>query len=268
MYIPIINCLFSKNMHIKKGGRNMEWDYQQIRSGRGFIRRNWHRFDKTAWTVNRIYYILGGTAWYQGRVQLLPGFVYIFRADPAFALEQDPVDPVDLLWFDFITTQPLLSEPYLALNPAPIPALPGILQAAADEFRWGSVPIGISLAYFRLLCYHLEPFWGKPPRIRPLTASAIAAIRRMNPQQVSVSAVAEELNVNVNHLIRCFRQDMALTPHRYIAHLKIDAAKNWLDSGCTAAAVAEWLGFASPAAFSTFFKNATGVSPSQYRARR
>ena len=245
----------------------MEWDYQQIRSGRGFIRRNWHRFDKTAWTVNRIYYILGGTAWYQGRVQLLPGFVYIFRADPAFALEQDPVDPVDLLWFDFITTQPLLSEPYLALDPAPIPALPCILHAAADEFC-GAVPPQIPLAYFRLLSYHLEPFFVQRTCVRPLTAAAIAAIWRMDPRQVSVSAVAEELNVNVNHLIRCFRQDMELTPHKYIVQLKIEAAKNWLDSGCTAACVAEWLGFASPAAFSTFFKNATGVSPSQYRAHR
>ena len=67
---------------------------------------------------------------------------------------------------------------------------------------------------------------------------------------------------------RCFRQDMGLTPHKYIVQLKIEAAKNWLDGGCTAAAVAERLRFASAAAFSTFFKNATGVSPSQYRAHR
>ena len=240
----------------------MDRSYQITGWGRSYNPGNWFR--DPSYLINRIYYICGGTAYYQNHVQLLPGRLYLFQPNPEFEVSQDPNDPVDHLYFDFFTYQRILNQDVLEINPAENPLLQRSVLAAAEEFSANDIPVYVADAYFRIITYHLEPFFANNPAISSVTSAALDQIHQTPLHQLSVTALAEQQQININYLIRCFRQDMRITPHKYIALLKADMAKVHLKQGRSIAEVTELLGFATPSSFSVFFKKATQCNPSEY----
>ena len=187
-------------------------------------------------------------------MQLLPGRLYLFQPNPEFEVSQDPNDPVDHLYFDFFTYQRILNQDVLEINPAENPLLQRSVLAAAEEFSANDIPVYVADAYFRIITYHLEPYFSENPAISSVTSAALDQIHQTPLHQLSVTALAEQQQININYLIRCFRQDMRITPHKYIALLKADMAKVHLKQGRSIAEVTELLGFATPSSFSVFFK--------------
>ena len=76
-------------------------NYSLLSYGRVYNPVNWYY--NPLYVVNRIYYIVNGTAFYKNNIQLKPGHLYVFKALPDFKVHQDMSDPVDHVFFDFIT---------------------------------------------------------------------------------------------------------------------------------------------------------------------
>lgn len=68
------------------------------------------------------------------------------------------------------------------------------------------------------------------------------------------------------HINRLFHSEMNTSAGKYFQQKKINHAEALLrNTDKTITAISESLGFFSPAQFSLFFKNKTGISPSRYR---
>jgi AraC-like DNA-binding protein len=105
------------------------------------------------------------------------------------------------------------------------------------------------------------------------TTPEIAEVRKFVAQNVdcplSVRQLAMVIGLSESRLKARFKQEVGISPADYVNRTKIDRGKVLLDTGkFSVTDVAMRLGFSTSHHFSTVFKRYTGISPSQYRARR
>lgn len=225
--------------------------FSVIAYGRSYNPNNW--FYNPAYVVNRIYYIVGGTAYYRDNTPLKPGYLYLFRASPNFRVSQDASDPVDHVYYDFLTYRALIDSDYIEINPAANSRLAPLLTAIKEDFATSSVPPHIANAYLELLLHDLEQDLTGDSQYSRITSDALRTIHTLPAGELSVNRVAEELHHNVNHIIRCFKREVGITPHQYIAALKLNLAIAYMRQGISHTEIAERLGFSSLSSFSYFF---------------
>lgn len=239
----------------------MKNEYSIISCGRVYHPAEW--FYNPAYVVNRIYYICMGTAYYMDNVPLKPGCLYIFRANPGFRVRQEEADPVDHVFFDFLTYKKLINRDYIEIDPKQDPRLFHILEVIKEDYT--KTPIEeISNSYLKLLIYYLNSYLI-PDTCYSDTTSAVLEIMHTHPvQELSVHYIAEQVNKNVNHIIRCFKGELGMTPHKYLSMMKVDIAISSLRKGMNCTEVTELLGFGSLSALSYFFKKETGKNLSEY----
>lgn len=82
----------------------------------------------------------------------------------------------------------------------------------------------------------------------------------------SIKDIADYGGISETHLRRTFKQNLNISPIKYINYLKLDKAKKMLQvSNFTINEIAASVGFDDPYYFSRFFKHETGLSPSEYK---
>lgn len=85
---------------------------------------------------------------------------------------------------------------------------------------------------------------------------------------VSVSAMAQEANLEERTFLRRFRTATGLKPTEYCQHLRVGKARQMLEfTNGTIDHIAWTVGYQDPSAFRAIFKKITGLSPSDYRNR-
>jgi AraC family transcriptional regulator len=83
---------------------------------------------------------------------------------------------------------------------------------------------------------------------------------------ISLTHVAEAVDVHPVHLARVFRKHFDCTPGEYVRHLRIDfACRELSQSDTSLVEIALAAGFAHQAHFSRVFKAQTGMTPSEFR---
>ncbi len=84
---------------------------------------------------------------------------------------------------------------------------------------------------------------------------------------LSLADIAGKVNLSESRVSHLFKDATGKSVHRYIADLRIAAAKEFLTSTeFSVARIGEMVGFEDPLYFSRVFRAAVGVSPIQYRA--
>jgi AraC-like DNA-binding protein len=79
--------------------------------------------------------------------------------------------------------------------------------------------------------------------------------------------LATELGVSYSHFRREFRRVTGMSPHRYLARLRLDQARRLIGSGVVGLdELADHLGYSSAFHLSTAFKQEFGLSPRAWRA--
>lgn len=100
------------------------------------------------------------------------------------------------------------------------------------------------------------------------TSQIYKGIRYINDNyclNTSISDIAKMCNVSESTFRRKFHAHFGMTPNEYIAKLKIQKAKELLQSGIyNSSEVADFLNFYDTAHFNKFFKRYCGVTPSKY----
>ena len=85
-------------------------------------------------------------------------------------------------------------------------------------------------------------------------------------ENVKLEQLCESLHYSRNHLINQFRNRYQITPYQYLREQKIEAAKRYLlNSGMSIQEIAERLSYTDENYFHSCFKEATGLTPGNFR---
>lgn len=98
-----------------------------------------------------------------------------------------------------------------------------------------------------------------------VTSTVLKTLHNQSIGELSINQIAMEMNRNVNHIIRCFKREIGITPHKYISMMKTDLAISYIRQGLSCTEIAESLGFGSLSAFSYFFKKETNKNLTDFK---
>ncbi|MDO5972130.1 helix-turn-helix domain-containing protein [Flavivirga aquimarina] len=109
-------------------------------------------------------------------------------------------------------------------------------------------------------------FKGQKEHADVLVQKAQIFIEENVTKKISVEQLSESLAVSQRHFIRRFKKATANTPLEYIQRVKIEAAKNSLESTQnTINEVMFSVGYSDTKAFRSLFKRYTGLTPMAYK---
>ena len=102
----------------------------------------------------------------------------------------------------------------------------------------------------------------------PALARAREIARRRAAEGIGVSELAREVGLSMEHLVRLFRRQTGMTPGALLREERLSHGMHLLQhTGLSVAEVARRSGFASPHHFARSVRAATGMTPSELRAR-
>jgi AraC-like DNA-binding protein len=148
---------------------------------------------------------------------------------------------------------PSLADPELARA---LSALHGCLDEPYEaEARLALVAERIAL--------HLssdDPVPDRDPGLARLVRS------RLDADQPTLEALARELGTHPSHLVRVFRREYGLPPHRYLVGRRVDRARRLLLEGLPIADVATAAGFHDQSHLTRHFRALLGTTPGAFRS--
>ena len=83
-------------------------------------------------------------------------------------------------------------------------------------------------------------------------------------ENINAEDIADEASYSKFHFIRTFKGIYGRTPHQYLIHVRIEAAKKLLATGVSVTEACMAVGFESMGSFTSLFKRRTGVTPSEF----
>jgi AraC-like DNA-binding protein len=98
-------------------------------------------------------------------------------------------------------------------------------------------------------------------------AEAAERIRMRPEAPLDIAELAKGAGVSKSQIERDFAQLFATTPTRFLHQARVEKAARLLMSGASVAEAAYACGYADQSAFTRRFKQMTGLTPRQYRAR-
>ncbi len=131
-------------------------------------------------------------------------------------------------------------------------------------------PLAASSALRATLAGLLRRHASRPPTDEHAQAPprAVRAARAILHERLTVPPTLEELAAAVGTgpfaLLRAFRAAYGMPPHAYLTNLRVQHAREMLDTGLRPAAVAASAGFSDQAHLTRHFKRIVGVPPGAY----
>lgn len=217
-----------------------------------------------------LYYMLSGELTVTapcGEHRLAEGDVGIFDADIPMTLENRAEVLAESYQISFFSDR----------NPSAL-GLPTVLSGAAElRTRFASAYEGYltrSVGYriraraavteliATLLAKHAGEERGRSSR---RLAALLAYIREHYAEELSLPLLARRVGYSPSHLRELFREELGLSPVRYVNRLRIERASALLHEEIPIWRVAELVGFSNANYFSRIFRSETGMTPIEYR---
>ncbi|ARH94115.1 GlxA family transcriptional regulator [Streptomyces sp. MOE7] len=176
--------------------------------------------------------------------------------------------------------------PAVRVEPEPIYVRDGDLATSAG------VTAGIDLALALVeedlgrdlaltVARHLVVFLRRPGNQTQFSAQLAAQTAQRRPLRdvqhwitenpaadLSVDALADRAGLSPRHFARAFRDEVGMTPGRYVDRVRLEAARRRLEDTVDGVAqVARRCGYGTPEAMRRAFLRALGASPAEYRRR-
>lgn len=140
-------------------------------------------------------------------------------------------------------------------------------QEMADPNRLDEVASWVKSLYAQLLRKLGESL--RERRYSPYVRQAVALIRERFAEPISLEMAAEAAGITDTYMGRLFKQETGVYFTDYLNGIRIEAAKQLMDSGdYRAKDIFERVGFSSYTYFFKVFKNRTGMTPQEYARRR
>ena len=100
----------------------------------------------------------------------------------------------------------------------------------------------------------------------PLINRAIKYIKNNLENKLTLSSIAESIDIHPNYLAHIFKKEVGKTLLEYIDEQKIQVIKNYLIyTSSSIGEISTIFGFSNPSYFSKYFKKHALLSPSEYR---
>jgi AraC-like DNA-binding protein len=153
---------------------------------------------------------------------------------------------------------PTLTDPALARA---VSELHEVLDSPGDELEAES---RLALVAQRVTA-HLDPIAAPAPDGRD--AGLARLVRdRLDDDAPSLERLARELGTHPSHLVRVFRREYGLPPHRYVVGRRLDRARPLLLAGMPIAEVAATTGFHDQSHLTRHFRALLGTTPGAFRS--
>ena len=111
------------------------------------------------------------------------------------------------------------------------------------------------------------PVWSRPAETAPVR-KAQELILADPAAELSVDSLAAEVGLSARHFTRRFRSEVGATPARYVEQVRLEAARQQLEtSNAGMAVIAAHCGFGTAETLRRSFQRRLGVSPDDYRKR-
>lgn len=166
---------------------------------------------------------------------------------------------VDERWLPARLTGAALRSPSLR-DPALATAVSSLHSALADPLEAES---RLALVAERIAS-HLSSAVPGPARDAGL--ARLVRSRLDAPAPPTLDALARELGTHPSHLVRVFRREYGLPPHRYVVGRRLDHARRLLLDGVPIAEVAAATGFHDQSHLTRHFRALLGTTPGAFRA--
>src|ERR1700726_3374912 len=89
------------------------------------------------------------------------------------------------------------------------------------------------------------------------------------PEEISLAALAEIVDLSLYHFARAFAQSFGVPPHRYHMARRIDRAKGLLEKpALSVTQIGIQIGFREASSFTRAFRKFSGLTPTEYRRQR
>lgn len=111
------------------------------------------------------------------------------------------------------------------------------------------------------------PVWSERAEFEPIRA-AQELIDTQPGADLRVGLIARDVGMSERHFTRRFAEEVGVSPARYVAAVRVEAARRELEStSATVDAIARRCGFGTAETMRRTFARRVGVSPDQYRQR-
>ncbi len=233
---------------------------------------NWEYITPPTLKINRFYYVYSGYALFHN-TRLEPGTFYLIP--DTVPRKQTVLEPFDHFFIDFTISPPLNEDEIISYPSSEHPELIQFVKSINDilstvmiENRGfydfsneNSLLISSLTDTLIKVCDKINPIQITPEkRIKQLIESL-----NESDEIYTVDDLAEKTNLDKYYLIKLFKQEIGVTPHKYMNNLRLERALSMINAGQKAKEVATKCGFASESSFSTAFKKHFNCSPSQIK---
>lgn len=228
--------------------------------GRGITPAVWKFIDQRP-TFSRVYYILGGTAYYRDserEFRFEAGKLYFLPADRPYSLWEEENDKLDHLYLHLMTT-PKLAAPVVR-DPADDPFLADMLSLLVRYIEEGTNPAAIRRLTEAMSLYVID----ESDRAANLALRIRAYLDEGFRTAFSADRMARHFGYSASYLYKAFKRDFGVSPKHYHADRRFEYAAACLADGVSITEIAEALSYSSLANFSRDFKKRFGLSPNEY----
>ena len=246
-------------------------------AGKGVAPADWHQARSI--NIQRLYYIKSGTGYYIGedgtRTRFIPGRIYLHPYNLRHRFITCADDRIDHLFFDFLSTPPIISPEPLCYDVRPATPLMHMVElldsllrerrtgmralekysytagaGAGSHEEYGQTIYTLLQALLMLLSNERElPFASDP-----MVIDTLEYIRENYAAPISVGELAARAGFEVNYFIRRFGKVMGLTPYAYLRSYRLLRAGELISGGVTIARAAELVGYENASSLSRALK--------------
>ena len=235
-----------------QGGRALLFSLQISTFGQGTVPPGWALAKSTE--MQRLYYIKSGVGSYLRadgqRIGFRHGCFYLFPYNYHACFQSGTSDPIDHVYFDFVSMPPILVAEPLCI-PADTETLIHLAQLLLDTTIGHDRPdheTGRALLTLALRLLNEKstiPFYTDE-----IVSAALRRIWEDYAAPLRISELAAEVHLEENYFIRRFRRVMGQTPYAYLRTYRLALARQALASGDTLAQAAEKVGYQDAASLS------------------
>jgi AraC family transcriptional regulator len=175
--------------------------------------------------------------------------------------------------YESVTAEKVALIPHYAMHDPLIDQIGQSLIAELESNQFGSRLFADSLKIalsVHLLRHYSD--WQKPLQSyggglpQRMLQQAITYINEHLAKDLTISAIADELEMSQYYFSRLFKQSMGLSPYQYVMRQRVGQAKYLLrTTSLSAAAIATKVGFHTQNQFTIQFCKFVGTTPSKYR---
>lgn len=160
--------------------------------------------------------------------------------------------------------------PRFTQNVVPQSEIASLIADVYDAILSGAPKLKKAEAFYFLIEQVLQEYavdfdQSPAPQPNPQIQALCQYIEDHYAENITLEELAGRAGFGKSYLLRCFTQQIGVSPYRYLQTIRIDRAKKLLEQGMAPIEAAAMTGFADQSHFTNYFKDFIGLTPKQYQ---